>query len=50
MGNKTKLKLTHEGLETLPSENPHFKKDNFIQGWKFLIQESLLRYLEKEKV
>lgn len=49
IGNITKLKLTHEGLETLPSENAHFKKDNFTQGWKFLIQESLPQYLGKEE-
>lgn len=49
MGNITKLKLTHEGLETLQSENTHFRKDNFIQGWKFLIQESLIHYMENEK-
>lgn len=47
MGNITKLKLTHEGLETLPSDNAHFKKGNFIQGWRFLIQKSLLEYMEK---
>ncbi len=49
MGNRTKLKLTHEGLDTLPQENLHFRNDNFIQGWKFLIQESLIKYQEKEK-
>lgn len=49
IGDTTKLKLTHEGLETLPSENTDFKKDNFILGWTFLIRESLKEHIEKAK-
>jgi len=33
-GNKTKLKLAHEGLETfLPEANPELARGNFVQGW-----------------
>ena len=32
-GNKTKLKLTHEGIETfIPAEHPELAKENFEQG------------------
>jgi uncharacterized protein YndB with AHSA1/START domain len=33
-GNKTKLKLTHEGLETfIPESNPGLARGNFVKGW-----------------
>ncbi|MDQ6888801.1 MAG: SRPBCC domain-containing protein, partial [Bacteroidota bacterium] len=32
-GNATQLKLSHEGLETFPQDQPDFAKTNFIQGW-----------------
>lgn len=46
-GNKTTLKLTHEGLETFT--NPDFSKDKFVDGWKYLIHESLKEFLENGK-
>ena len=49
LGDKTRLKLTHEGLESLPSGNPDFARENFVGGWKFLIHESLKEYLERGK-
>lgn len=49
MGEKTRLKLTHEGLESFPSTNPDLKRDNFVGGWKYLIHESLKEYLENGK-
>lgn len=45
-GTGTRLKLTHEGLETFPP-NPDFAKENFAQGWGHLIGISLQEYLEK---
>lgn len=45
IGEKTIVKLTHEGLETF--SNPDFIRENFENGWKYLIQESLKEYLEK---
>ena len=45
--NKTRLKLTHTGLETLPSE-PDFAKENFAAGWTHITGISLKDYLEKE--
>lgn len=49
LDNKTRLKLTHEGLETLPSGNPDFDRENFVGGWKFLIHQSLKEFLENGK-
>ncbi len=44
---KTRLKLRHEGLETFPSENPDFKKQNFVEGWTYIIGKSLKEFVEK---
>ncbi len=47
-GEKTKLKLTHAGLETFPATaNNAFAKENFAQGWTFITGTSLQQYLEK---
>lgn len=46
-GSSTKLKLTHEGLETFPANNPDFAKENFIAGWTYITGTSLKEFLEK---
>jgi uncharacterized protein YndB with AHSA1/START domain len=46
MGDKTRLKLTHAGLETFP-KIPSFAKENFEKGWTSLIGESLKNFVEK---
>jgi uncharacterized protein YndB with AHSA1/START domain len=43
---KTRLRLTHTGLETLP-KYPDFAKENFAMGWTQLIGTSLKDYVEK---
>ncbi|HTJ48302.1 MAG TPA: SRPBCC domain-containing protein [Cyclobacteriaceae bacterium] len=45
-GNKTRLKLTHTGLETLPN-NPDFAKERFAEGWTYITGTSLKEFLEK---
>ena len=45
-GDKTRLKLTHAGLETFPASNPDFSEKNFIAGWTQIIGTSLKEYLE----
>ena len=47
MGEKTKVILTHSGIETFTHED--FKKENFEGGWNYLINESLYELLEKGK-
>ena len=49
LGSKTKLKLTHEGIDSFPRSNPDLVRDNFVGGWKYLIHESLKEYLENGK-
>ena len=44
-GDETRLKLTHEGLETFP-KNALFARKNFMRGWTMLIGTSLLEYLQ----
>ncbi len=44
---KTKLRLTHSGLETFPQSNPDFAKENFVKGWTQIIGTSLKEFLEK---
>lgn len=46
-GNKTRLILTHKGLESFPVDNLNFAKENFVKGWTHLINISLKGYLEK---
>lgn len=46
-GSKTLLRLTHEGLETFPKENPDFAVTNFEQGWNAIINTALKKYLEE---
>lgn len=46
-GHKTRLKLTHEGLETFTSRNPDLAPENFAEGWNVIIGTSLKDYLEK---
>jgi uncharacterized protein YndB with AHSA1/START domain len=46
-GDKTRLKLTHEGLETFPQNNKDFAKESFVQGWTHIIGTSLKNFAEK---
>lgn len=44
-GDKTRLKLTHTGLESFPQNNPDFARENFAQGWTAILGSSLAKYL-----
>ncbi|HWC55033.1 MAG TPA: SRPBCC domain-containing protein [Chitinophagaceae bacterium] len=47
-GETTRLKLTHEGLESFPkTANNDFAKENFAEGWTYITGISLKEYLEK---
>ncbi|MBA2250867.1 MAG: SRPBCC domain-containing protein [Chitinophagaceae bacterium] len=48
-GDKTRLKLTHEGLESFPANNPDFVKESFAQGWAHIIGKSLKEFVEGDK-
>ncbi|HWB62748.1 MAG TPA: SRPBCC domain-containing protein [Chitinophagales bacterium] len=43
---KTRLRLTHTGLETFPASNPDFEKKNFVAGWTHIIGAALPGYFE----
>jgi uncharacterized protein YndB with AHSA1/START domain len=45
-GKTTRLKLTHEGLETFPTDTKDFAKENFVMGWNHIIGTSLKDYFE----
>lgn len=44
-GNKTRMKLTHTGLETFP-KLPDFARESFSAGWTDIIGTSLKKYVE----
>lgn len=46
-GAKTRLRLTHEGLQTFAQNGPDFLADSFNQGWTALIEKSIGEYLDK---
>ncbi len=47
---KTRLKLTHEGLETFSISNPDFAKENFVAGWTEIIGSLLKEYVENPAI
>jgi uncharacterized protein YndB with AHSA1/START domain len=47
-GDKTRLKLTHEGLETFP-KLPVYARTNFEKGWTEIIGSSLKQFVEETK-
>ena len=44
--NKTKLKLTHAGLETFPKSNADFDRKNFVAGWTEIVDKLLKDFVE----
>jgi len=44
-GDKTRLKLTHAGLESFPQDKPDFAVKSFAEGWTEIIGKSLPNYL-----
>lgn len=46
-GTGTRLKLTHEGLDSFPKNNKDFARSSFEAGWTEIVGTSLKNYLEK---
>ena len=46
-GDKTRLILTHAGLESFPTSEPDFAKENFVEGWTYILGTSLKEFAEK---
>ena len=48
-GNKTKLTLTHSGLDSfMPEKYPELSKEEFVEGWTNLIGTSLKEFVEQK--
>jgi len=46
-GDKTRLKLTHTGLDTFPADVPDLARENFARGWTQIIGTSLKEFAEQ---
>lgn len=46
-GDKTRVKLTHEGLETFPQNDPNFRRESFAAGWTDITGTSLRKFVEQ---
>ncbi len=49
-GERTRLRLTHAGLETFPSDNPDFAPQSFAEGWLAIIGTSLQQFVETDMI
>ena len=47
VGDKTLLRLTHNGLETFAEAGPEFTKESFTGGWNYFMHDALKKYLEE---
>ena len=45
-GEKTRIRLTHAGLETFPP-NPDFARKNFEAGWTDIVGKNIVGFVEK---
>lgn len=46
-GGKTRLQLTHAGLDTFPQDSKNFRRESFAEGWTHIIGTGLKDFLEK---
>ncbi|GAA4466196.1 SRPBCC family protein [Nemorincola caseinilytica] len=49
-GDRTRLRLTHEGLETFGTTNPHLERKSFEKGWAVFLDDALTIYLSTELI
>jgi len=47
-GDKTRLKLTHTGLDSFP-DDAHFARSRFEGGWATIIGNNLNKFLDNNK-
>lgn len=45
-GDKTKVTITHTGLETFVTDDPNFRRESFNQGWNHILGISLKDFVE----
>jgi uncharacterized protein YndB with AHSA1/START domain len=46
-GDKTRVKLTHSGIDTFP-KTPAYARKNFMEGWTQIIGSSLKEFVESD--
>jgi uncharacterized protein YndB with AHSA1/START domain len=46
-GDKTRMKLTHSGIDTFP-KTPAYARKNFMEGWTQIIGSSLKEFVESD--
>ena len=46
-GDKTHIKLTHEGLHTFAAHGKDFGRDSFNAGWEEIVKTNLKKYVEQ---
>lgn len=46
-GEKTNVRLTHEGVESFPADKEDFARQNFVEGWTYIIKTALKNFLEQ---
>ena len=46
-GDKTRLKLTHKGIETFSMSNPDFAEERFVEGWTYIVDTALKEFVEQ---
>lgn len=44
---KTRLRLSHDGIESFPKDDPNFAVASFTKGWNDIIGELLKKYVEQ---
>ena len=47
-GDRTRVKLTHAGLESFPSDTPDFASSSFQKGWESILGTSLKNFVENK--
>lgn len=47
-GDKTRLTLTHSGLDSFAENGEDFSKESFKGGWNYFLNDALKKYLETE--
>ena len=47
-GDKTLVRITHTGLETMPQNGPDFAISSFSKGWNYILGESLKKFVEEQ--
>ena len=47
--NQTTLQVTAKATESFDDNIPEFKRESALEGWTYLIQQSLLNYLQKNQ-